>query len=433
MLTYAHSHQEVIETIDTCGRAKTVSEESLGSQLCPFSITNFEHGEPWADYEALLKQSPIHWDAKLDGWAVLDFEICSDIEIDEGKYGIPFPNPASQTIIDIKGGRGISVLSGDEHRMRRKFFMTLFTPQNVKSYTEHHIVPVLNFLMDRMLSKGTGRAELTKEFGDQVPPRVIAALLGIQWKNDELVQRIHDLHDELMMIMGDGFRSEALLKRGLVVSKEINDMLLPFIRERRDNPQNDLISRLWIEAPKYLGDVLETDVLSMARDLFIAGADTTVHGIANVLYLVLTNPDIREAVEARRDEVFSIAVEEAMRLFGSVMYRYRMANQDCELGGQKIAKGDLLILFHSAANRDPSKYSCPHSADLTRKRASDHLAFNKGPRRCVGSGLAIAEMVEALRIVLDRMPNVRLDPDTEPPAFDGLFIRSWRPLNVVFD
>ncbi len=110
-----------------------------------------------------------------------------------------------------------------------------------------------------------------------------------------------------------------------------------------------------------------------------------------------------------------------------------MANRDCERGGQKIAKDDRLVLLHSAANREPAKYSCTRMADLTRKPANDHLAFNKGPRSCVGITLARSEMTEALKAVLERLPNVRLDDTAERPSFQGLFMRSWRPLNVVFD
>ena len=369
----------------------------------------------------------------MDGWALLDFELCRQVETNEAKFGISYPDPAPQIVVDIKGGRGISVLIGDEHRKLRQFFMSLLTAKNVASYTEHQVLPVTKYLMERMLAKGSGNVDLAKELADEMPPRVIAALLGMPWDDVDLIERIRDLHEELMEVMGDGYRNKELLARGLEVSNEINEMLLPYVRMRRENPQNDLVSRLWLEAPKYVGELTEQDVITMGRDLFIAGADTTVHGIANVIYLALTDPEVRKAVESGDDSVLSTTVEEGMRLFGSVMYRLRRASEDCELGGQAIAKGDLLILVHSAANRDPEKYSCPHSADLTRSPDNDHLAFNKGPRKCIGSGFARAEMMEALRMVLAEMPNVRLDPNAQKPQFDGLFLRSWRPLNVLFD
>ena len=411
-----------------------MSTEDITQQgHCPFSLMNLQSGDPFPVFDTARAQSPVHWDHQLSGWAVLTYELCKQVETDEQTYGIGFPDPAPQVVLDIKGGRGISVLIGDEHRKLRQFFMSLLTSKNVASSTQHQVIPITDFLMDKMLEKGSGNVDLARDLADEMPPRVIAALLGMPWEDDALVTRIRDLHEELMEVMGDGYRTQSLLHRGLEASAEINEMLLPYIRMRRENPQNDLVSRLWREAPKYVGELTEQDVVSMGRDLFIAGADTTVHGIANSLYLALTDPGVRSAVETRSDEMLSVAVEEAMRLFGSVMYRFRKASVDCELGGQAIAKGDRLILVHSAANRDPSKYTCPHNADLTRRPENDHLAFNKGPRKCIGSGFARAEMMEALRAVFARMPNVRLDPKAEQPRYDGLFLRSWRPLHVLFD
>lgn len=410
-----------------------MSAELSQPEPCRFSLTRLQVGAPFAAFDKARASAPLHWDDQLQGWAVLDFELCKQVETNEAKFGIGYPDPAPKVVVDIKGGRGISVLIGEEHRKMRQFFMSLLTAKNVASYTEHQVLPVTRYLMDRMLAKGSGHVDLARDLADEMPPRVIAALLGMPWDDEDLIRRIRDLHEELMEVMGDGYRSKELVERGLEVSREVNEMLLPYIRKRREDPRNDLVSRLWIEAPKYVGEITEEDVISMGRDLFIAGADTTVHGIANVLYLVLTDPAVRAAVEGGEDSVLSAAVEEGMRLFGSVMYRYRRASEDCELGGQAIAKGDLLILVHSAANRDPRKYACPHRADLTRTPDNDHLAFNKGPRKCIGTSFARAEMIEALRMVLAEMPNLRLDPEAEPPRFDGLFLRSWRPLHVLFD
>jgi cytochrome P450 len=88
---------------------------------------------------------------------------------------------------------------------------------------------------------------------------------------------------------------------------------------------------------------------------------------------------------------------------------------------------------HAAANRDPKKFACPVDIDLGRSRLKDHLAFNFGPRACVGAGLARAEMHDSIQILLDRLPNLRLDPAAEAPRFGSLFMRSWRPLHVIFE
>ena len=72
------------------------------------------------------------------------------------------------------------------------------------------------------------------------------------------------------------------------------------------------------------------------------------------------------------------------------------------------------------------------TSDLARTAPRDHLAFNFGPRNCVGQALARAEMQEVLSVVLNRIPDIRLEPSAQAPSLIGFTNRSYRPLNVVF-
>jgi cytochrome P450 len=154
--------------------------------------------------------------------------------------------------------------------------------------------------------------------------------------------------------------------------------------------------------------------------------------LRNALYILLTQPDIRESVNADRDKALNNFIEEVMRNLGSVQYRTRVANQDIELGGTQIKKDDVLVVVNAAANRDPKKYGCPAQVDLNRPTPRDHLAFNAGPRSCVGAALARDEMRIAIEAILDRLPDLRLDPEQASPQFTGLFTRSYQPLHVLF-
>jgi len=400
----------------------------------PFSIKSVEDIEPWDYYETARSHGPLAWDEAMNAWVVLGFEDCALIETNEDKFRNPYQD-VPPVVTQIKGGgRNITLLGGEEHKRMRRFFLNLMTPPLVERYRENQVAPIIDLLMRRILARGGGRADLTADFGDQIPPRVIAALLGMPWEDDALIARILHLHEEIMEVIGSGFATEDVRRKGLRVSKDLNDMLLPYIRNRREQPQDDLISRVWTEAPCEFGDDLtEDDVVAICRELFLGGADTTVHGIANVLYLVLTDDEVRRAVTADRKAALATAVEESMRLYGSVMYRFRIANEDCVIAGVAVRKDQRLILLHSAANRDPAKYGCPHAADLARRPAADHLAFNRGPRACVGMGLARVEMRSAVSAVLDHLPNVHLDAAAEQSRFKSVFMRSWRPLNVAFD
>ncbi|MFE3003137.1 cytochrome P450, partial [Nocardia sp. NPDC059246] len=125
-------------------------------------------------------------------------------------------------------------------------------------------------------------------------------------------------------------------------------------------------------------------------------------------------------------------VEETLRFLGSAQWRYRVANRDLTLGGAAVKKNDKLCLVHAAANRDPEHYACPHSINLERKSPADHLAFNVGPRVCLGMWLARLKMRESMKAIMSRLPEVRLDPEKEAPHFRAFSHRSYGPLHVVF-
>jgi cytochrome P450 len=292
------------------------------------------------------------------------------------------------------------------------------------------VQPIIQELLARFID--SGKVELTSAFSDLLPPRVIMSLLNMPWQDDTVVKRVLDLH-ETMMAWASGQNPAEFVPKAKAASAELNAMLLPFVRERRDNPADDLISRVWTEWPKELGEVNEGEALAICREMFMAGSETTIHALANALHMLLTEPDTLAAVRADRNVALANLVEESLRLFGAVQYRFRVADEDCELGGVTVKKDQVLILINSAANRDPAKYGHPAQTDLARPRPRDHLAFNTGPRVCVGAALARGEMVDAINALLDTMADLRLDPAAEQPAFPGHFNRSFRPLHVLFD
>jgi cytochrome P450 len=399
---------------------------------CPMTLMSLENRDPFAPYEAMRAHGKVIWDDSVRGWLVLDFELCRHVELhEEDQFRNPYAD-ADPLVVELKGGKSnISISQGKQHERLRRFHMSLLSPKAMDSYRTNIVTPIVADSIARLAAKG-GAADLAADFGDNIPPRVICALLGMPWRDDGLIEKTKTLHDEIMLWIGRGWSTDPeAAKQARAASNAINEILLPFIRERRNHPQEDFISRVWREAPTEYGSLSEEDALAICRELYLGGADTTVHGIANSLYLLLWDPRVREAVRKNRELVPAV-VEESQRLFGSPQYRFRKANADCELDGISIAKDQTIVLLHGAANRDPARFgACPSAPDLTRARPRDHLTFNYGPRTCIGSGLARIEMRDALDAILDRFPNIEVDTQAAPPRFANLFMRSFRPLNVL--
>ena len=125
-------------------------------------------------------------------------------------------------------------------------------------------------------------------------------------------------------------------------------------------------------------------------------------------------------------------IEESLRLYGPVLFRPRVALEDVQVGDVTVRKGETALVLLASSGRDPAHYACPHMVDIARPAPRDHMSFYFGPHTCPGGALARAELQEATRILLDRLPDVRFDPEAEKPVFEGLLVRRWQPLNVVF-
>lgn len=395
----------------------------------PASLLDFADADPFPAYEEWRAGGSPRWDEKANGWLILDYEQCCACERDESRFGNAYVH-ADATLREIKGGGANVTLSQEpEHMHLRRFHLKLLSPSSVERYRTGHIVPVVDSLIARIAA--APRVDLCAAIGDQVPPRVICSLLGMPFEDDEAMARILALNGCIVDYIASGYRDPVLREQARIASRELNETLLPYVRARRAHPHDDFISRVWQQAPEAGLELDDAGVLGLCRELYFAGSDTTVHGIANLFYLLLTDRDIFERVRAERGKALAHAIEESLRLLNVVQFRHRICVADTRVGDAEIKEGQAIFLVHAAANRDPSAYGHPAAVDLERKAPTDHLAFGKGTRACVGAQLARVEMFEVADRLLDRFPDMRLDPDAPPPAFAGLFIRSMRPLNIL--
>ena len=386
--------------------------------------------DPHAYYEELRGEGDLVWDAGMKGWVVLSYDLCRHIEEHEELFRHPYAD-SNEEMLDIKGGeRNITVLQGEEHQKLRRYLARMFAPKAVQDYTREFVRPIIDYLFERI--ERTGHADLAADIADQLPPRVFVALLGMDWMDEVLVKRELQLHDMVMDWIG-GNRTPEVTQRARDASHELNAILIPEIRKRKEMPGNDIISRLWADAPEVFSEVSEDDIMAICRELFLAGSDTSVHAIANAYYLLLTQPETLATVRTERGAALDNFIEESLRILTVVQYRFRLSNQDIELGGVQVKKNDLLIPINAAANRDPKRFACPQAVDLKRQQPRAHLAFNMGPRICIGAPLARAELREIVNAFLDRLPDVRLDPAAPQPSFANIYTRSFRPLHVTFN
>lgn len=398
--------------------------------------------DPYDFYERVRAQGDVAWDPSMKAWLVVSAAAARQVFMDDALFIHPFLTmQAGETYMKIRGDnpRSFFFLQGEKHREYHRWWIRdLLSPQWVARYKTTAITPALERLTNQLSSRPS--FDLVSDYAERIPVNIFAALMDLPRQDGDSLGHIKMLNDRIadfasaasgLQMEGEASdESRAVAARAIQAAKELDDLLMPLVRERRDGQRDDLISRLWSGGPAIFPDWNEVDTLDGCRRLLFAGIDTTTHAIANAFHILLTSPGLREKLIAGGTPVIERFAEEALRLRGSVQFRSRRATADTELAGVPVRKGEMVVVLLQAANRDPALHACPHAVDLERAAPRNHLTFLYGPRSCPGSALARAELAASIEHGLASFPDLQLDPVEPAPGFTGFMMRSYRPLHV---
>ncbi|GGV39130.1 cytochrome P450 [Actinomadura cremea] len=217
--------------------------------------------------------------------------------------------------------------------------------------------------------------------------------------------------------------SNDLVRRGLPEVGEIAAWVNAQCARERLAPEG-FGADIWAAADR--GDITHGQAPLIVRSLLSAGVDTTVHGLAAVLYAFAVNPD--EWARVRRDpRLARTAFDEAVRWQSPVQTFFRTAVGDQEIGGAVVPDGRKILMFLGAANRDPRRWAEPDAFDL-RRDPSGHVGFGMGIHQCVGQHVARLES-EALLTALARRVG-RIELAGTPRRHHNNTLRAWESLPV---
>jgi cytochrome P450 len=304
-----------------------------------------------------------------------------------------------------------------EHRRYRALVSTAFRRSALARWEAELIEPVASELIDAFARRG--RAELVREFTFPYPTKVTARLLGLPGEDYQQFQRW-----STAILSVHGKRDQAI-----VASAQVQEYLAGILAERRREPRQDLISDL-AHAQLDGERLTDEEIFSFLRLLLPAGLETTYRSTGNLLFCLLSRPGQLDAVRADRS-LAPRAIEEALRFEAPLLNATRLAVRDTVLSGVPIPAGSTVVLMLGAANRDQTRWPDPDRFDIFRDPRV-HISFGQGPHVCLGMHLARAEMRVALNLLLDRLPDLRLDPGAGDPHIRGQVFRSPTSLPVLF-
>ena len=304
------------------------------------------------------------------------------------------------------------------HGWTRKIILPTFSPKAVEGYRPY-TEELCHSLIDGFIENGT--ADGARDYAQQIPPRVIAHLLGID------PNKADDFTTWVRGVLEFGLYDQNIRVKYRDI---IADFLYAEVRDRVENPRDDKLSEyltMDMDLPEGVDRV--TVVVGIANLLLIAGIDTTWSSIGSALFHFGSHPDDRRRLAADHS-LFGTAIEEMLRYYSPVTMA-RVALEDVEYGDITFKEGDKVLMNFPGANHDPEVFENPEQIQIDRQR-NRHIAFGSGIHRCAGSNLARLEMEVALRVWFERIPEFELaDPDGVQWA--GGQVRGPRVLPMNFE
>ncbi|MGI8663673.1 MAG: cytochrome P450 [Acidimicrobiales bacterium] len=411
-------------------------DESTADELDPFEEFNKAMGagivtNPYPGFAAMRAEGVSQADVRQ----LLGLAPDADLGFDEGDapplYTVSSYDAVQEVLRDgerfssagyaeVMGGvMGHTILEMDEpeHHGYRSLIQQAFTRKAMERWEAELVGPVVDELIDGFVDRG--RAELVSELFFPFPVNVIAGLLGLPRAD---LASFHRWTVELISVSID-------MDKALGASKKLEDYLMPFVQERRVDPGRDLISVL-AQAEHDGQRLTDAEIIAFCRLLLPAGAETTYRSSSNLFCGLLTHPDQLERVKADRS-LLTNAIEEGLRWEPPLLTIMRTVVRDTTVAGVELRAGTVLVINMGAANHDERRWVDADELDISRPQTG-HTAFASGPHMCLGMHLARMETKVVLDRLLERLPDVRLDPEAEAPYITGMTFRAPPRLDVVF-
>jgi cytochrome P450 len=315
-------------------------------------------------------------------------------------------------------GELILAMDGKEHRQYRNLVAHAFRASRLEQWDDTLVRPTIARLLDRIAPQG--RADLVADITSQYPVQVICGIVGVPLEDSA---QFHAWSNE---INTGPLNPEA----GMAASRAMRAYLEPIVEDRRVNPAGDLISDL-VHAEIDGEKLTDEKIYGFLRLLLPAGAETTFRAMGNALFALLAQPELLDRVAADR-ALLPAVIEETLRWESSVTQVSRVAARDTEVGGCPVPAGAAISVLTASANHDHARY--PHAEDFDLDRpAQNHITFGTGQHQCLGMHLARLELRVGLDLILERLPNLRFDPDAPRPVIEGFAFRGPTALPVCFD
>jgi hypothetical protein len=316
-------------------------------------------------------------------------------------------------------------MDGIEHRNHRHVTNDWFKPAAVKK-RQGDIDAIADEFVAKLADLG-GTCDFAQDIAVPYTLRVIMSIFGVPREDErlmlELTQGIFGAADP--EYLGDFTDPLDFLTSTIA---RFDDYFEALTEERRARPTDDLATVI------ANGEIDGCPMERHARLWYYiivatAGHDTTSYALSGGMEALLRHPDQLAALAA--DPTLAVnAAEEMIRWTSPVRSFLRYAQEDTEVDGVQIAKGERVLLSYPSANRDDAVFVDPMRFDITRPDADKLISFGLGVHYCLGSQFARREVRTMLPKLLERVATIELDG--EPQWAEAAFVGGVKHLPVRY-
>jgi cytochrome P450 len=378
-----------------------VSTETI--EFDPFSSDFFD--DPYDTYRALRDEAPVYYSNKYDFYALSRHADVLAAHLDPGRFSSAYGLTVDMLLEKKRVGMNMMIMMDQpEHTQLRRMINQAFSRRTIEGLEPLVIETVKSFLGDL-----DGRAEfdLIADFAALFPVEVISAMLGVPSPDRQQIRHWVDA----MLFREAG--SPNITQEGMVASLELATYFIDLVKEKRQNPDDLIISRL-IEVSAVDTDgserrLSDDDVAGFSVLISAAGSETVTKLIGNGAALFDSHPEQWRLV-LDDSGMIPAAVEEILRFNPPSQYQGRFTTQEVRLESGVIPAGSPTLLLTGAATRDPRAFDRADEFDITRD-AHAALGFGHGIHTCLGAWLARLESRVAFEELRTRWPNFHVDLD----------------------
>ena len=327
--------------------------------------------------------------------------------------------------------RSLVQMDAPDHPKYRALTQAWFMPQSLKRI-EARIRDIARAAVDKMASRG-GACDFVTDVALHYPLHVVMEILGVPEEDEpRMLMRTQELFgpqdpDSGRIKLTD-MDPEMLVNALQATITDFYSYFAKISEDRRANPREDLATV--IATSKIDGEpISDFEAMGYYTIVAAAGHDTTSSSTAGAIWALAENPEELARIQADPSLIPGL-VDEAIRWTTPVKHFMRSATEDTVLGGQKIAKGDWLMLCYASGNRDEAVFEDPYTFRSDRN-PNRHLAFGYGAHLCLGQHLAKMEMRILFEELIPRLKSLSLAG--VPKMTQATFVNGPKTLPIKFE